>query len=122
MKKRLVLGLFVLAGFLAGIFLFYRWQQGTAVFSGATKLPPWRVQEVPVWTLVRGQEFIYDLNYSGPAVFGSSSKANSQYQVQGNLVLTVLGEEGDQYRVWLRLRSEKAEGLASLPVEVRQSL
>jgi hypothetical protein len=126
MKKRLLivlgLGLMVL---IAATALYYM-RPGTLYSSAPRAIQKnaafWTPQEVPVWTLVRAQELIYDLSYSGSAQFPGQSDALFQVQLQGSLHLLVLSEETDGYRVWMSVRPEGAPQLSSVPSPLRSTL
>jgi hypothetical protein len=127
MKKRLliVLGIGLLT-LLAATGLYYF--RPAALYSKApdSGMPKttriWIPQEIPAWTLVRGQELIYDMTYAGSGRFPGQTDASFQVQLLGTLHVLVLSEETEDYRVWLSIRPEGSPQLTAVPAPMRSSL
>ena len=88
----------------------------------ASKMSVWKSQSVPKWELVRGQEFVYDMDYSGSGLFTRADGSGLQFRVQGQFVLTVLNPEEGGYRVWLKLQDLNLTELDALPAEFKTNL
>ncbi|HET9238965.1 MAG TPA: hypothetical protein VFO10_17030 [Oligoflexus sp.] len=127
MKKRLliVLGIGLLT-FLTATGLYYVRPEALyskAPRSGSSRITPiWTPQDIPLWTLVRGEELIYDLNYSGLGHFPGQSDQGFQVELVGTLHILVLSEETDGYRVWLSIRPEGSPQLTHIPAPLRSTL
>lgn len=127
MKKRLliVLGIGLVTLLVATGLYYYR---PVALYSvapsGGTQknTPIWTPQEVPAWTLVRGQELIYDMTYSGSGRFPGQTDEAFQVQLLGTLHILVLSEETDGYRVWLSIRPDGSPQLNHVPAPIQSSL
>ncbi|MDQ3231465.1 MAG: hypothetical protein M3Q07_06555 [Pseudobdellovibrionaceae bacterium] len=127
MKKRLLIVLSLgLATLVAATALYY--YRPVALYSAAT--PPqtkkgaliWQPQDVPSWTLVRGEELIYDLNYAGSGRFPGQTGRGMDVQLQGSLHILILSEETSGYRVWLSIHPQSVPQLQHIPAPMRLSL
>ncbi len=127
MKKRLliVLGIGLVTLLTATGLYYYRpdaLYSGSSRGSGQKNSLIWTPQEVPSWTLVRGQELIYDINYVGSGRFPGQSSSNFQVQLVGTFHVLVLSEETDGYRVWLTIKPEGSPQMDHIPLPLRSSL
>ncbi|WP_141733122.1 hypothetical protein [Oligoflexus tunisiensis] len=127
MKKRLliVLGSGVATLLAATVFYVQRPEAtdpAAVPTGGQRKAAIWKPQEVPTWTLVRGQELVYDLTYTGNGHIPGETDQAFEVRLLGTLHVVVLSEETDGYRVWLSIRPEGAPQLHDVPVPLRSNL
>jgi hypothetical protein len=127
MKKRLliVLGIGLLTLLTATGLYYFRPEAlySKAPGSGSARNTPiWTPQDIPLWTLVRGEELIYDVTYSGRGHFPGPDNQGFQVELIGTLHILVLSEETDGYRVWLNIRPEGSPQLSQIPAPLRSSL
>lgn len=77
----------------------------------------------PDLILLRGQQNDYDLSYSGevPSDASSSSSSPMRFAIQGRLSIIALDELKESYKVALRFRPERFEGIESFPANFRNA-
>ncbi|MCX6130568.1 MAG: hypothetical protein NTX25_16090, partial [Proteobacteria bacterium] len=122
MKKSLMKTLLLAGCLLAAGRLAYSKFRPVPSHPTQVKATVWQNQAVQASNWQVGHEYLYDFDYTGGGLIAKTSGKNLEYRVQGQLVMAVLYEEGDFFKVWLHLNSENEEGLKTLPVKLRTSL
>ncbi len=78
--------------------------------------------KVPNWVLARGQQLIYDLDYSGRGLFPGPKDQRLDFRFVGQLEILVLADEAGFYLAHLRIIPDQLSQLKTVPPAMRQVL